>query len=159
MTAFVAPPFDDGLAARLLALNNAHARELSYKTAEAFRVLIKSAALVRAEPAGLALLVCFDETGDYDSPNFLWFKARYSRFLYVDRVVVDERARGQGLARALYAEAEAAARVNRERLVCEINLDPPNPASDAFHEKLGFLPIGQQTLPDGKSVRYWEKRV
>ena len=152
------PPFTQDLAARLLALNNAHAQELSHKTAETFRALIDCASHVRAEPEGLALLVGFDETCVYDNPNFHWLKRRFARFLYIDRVVVDNRARGRGLARALYDEVAHAAREHkRERLVCEINLDPPNPGSDAFHQKLGFRPIGQRRLASGKVVRYWEK--
>lgn len=160
MSGFIGPPFDDELMAALLALNNAHAEELSYKTEAGFRDLLAAASHVRAEPHGLALLVAFDDACTYDNANFRWLKARFSRFLYIDRVVVDQKARGQGLARMLYDEtAQVAKQQGRERLVCEVNLDPPNAASDAFHEKLGFRPIGQQRLTDGKVVRYWEKAV
>ncbi len=38
----VAPPFDANLTAALLALNNAHAEELSYKTPEDFPALIEA---------------------------------------------------------------------------------------------------------------------
>jgi hypothetical protein len=38
---------------------------------------------------------------------------------------------------------------------CEVNSDPPNPASDAFHERLGFAEVGRAALPGGtKLVRY-----
>ena len=145
---------------RLLALNNAHAAQLSYKTAETFRTLIDTASLARAEANGLALLVAFDEGCAYDNANFRWLKRRFERFLYIDRLVVDASARGRGIARALYDEAAAVAcDQKRQRLVCEINLDPPNPGSDAFHVKFGFAPIGQQRLADGKLVRYWEMPV
>ena len=36
---------------------------------------------------------------------------------------------------------------------------PPNPASDAFHERLGFVEVGQARLRNGKFVRYLELRV
>ena len=42
-----------------------------------------------------------------------------------------------------------------ERVVCEVNADPPNPASDAFHAALGFAEIGATLLPNGKTVRYF----
>ncbi|WP_373503267.1 GNAT family N-acetyltransferase [Aestuariivirga sp.] len=159
MTALVDPPFDPPLMAELLALNNAHAEELSYKTPEAFDQLIRAASHVRAEPYGLALIVAFDENCVYDNPNFAWLKARFARFYYIDRVVVAGAARGRGLARAIYAELEDRARYEgRERLVCEINSVPPNPQSDAFHEALGFKSVGSQELAGtGKTVRYWAR--
>lgn len=158
-TQFIGPPYGEALFTKLLALNNAHAEELSYKTPEAFRELIDAASHVRAEVNGLALLVAFSEGCTYDSPNFRWLKARYARFNYIDRVVVSDQARGQGLARQLYAELEELTRIDhRERLVCEINAVPPNAHSDAFHRALGFEPVGEQILEDrGKTVRYWAR--
>ncbi len=151
------PPFEPALFDRLLALNNAHAEELSWKSAEDFDALLSVASHVRAEPDGLALIIAFDETCTYDNPNFAWLKQRFARFYYVDRVVVDAAARGRGLAKAMYAALETQARLEgRERLVCEINSVPSNPQSDAFHERLGFHPIGLRVLTDGsKTVRYW----
>ena len=35
-----------------------------------------------------AFIMTFDQDARYDSPNFLWFRERYPRFVYVDRVVV-----------------------------------------------------------------------
>jgi len=161
MSGLLAPPFDGGLFKSLLALNNAHAEELSYKTAGDLLALFHAASHVRAEAAGLALFVAFDDGCSYDNPNFAWFRSRYSRFYYIDRVVVDAAARGRGLARLLYDDLERRARrEGRERLVCEINASPPNPQSDSFHCALGFVPVGEQRLADrGKTVRYWAKNV
>ena len=131
------------------------------KTWEGFRDLIAAASHVRAEPAGLALIVAFHEGCTYDNPNFAWLKMRFPRFSYIDRVVVSEKARGRGLARKLYAALEDQTRAEaRERLVCEINAVPPNPESDAFHVALGFHPVGEQALSDRrKTVRYWAKEL
>lgn len=158
---FLSPPYTDDIFALLLALNNAHAEELSYKTPQGFRELIGAASHVRAAPGGLALLVAFHENCQYDSPNYLWLKARFPRFNYIDRVVVSAAARGQGLARRLYADLEnRTLQEGRARLVCEINAVPPNPASDIFHQALGFAPVGEQVLADrGKTVRYWAKEL
>jgi uncharacterized protein len=157
MTDFLSPPFEPDLTAALVVLNNAHAEELSYKSPGEFESLIRAASLVLAEAGGLALLVAFNETSSYENPNFAWFKSRFPRFCYIDRVVVDHSARGRGIARQLYSTvAVQARRDGSERLVCEINSDPPNPQSDAFHEALGFCPIGKQELiGTGKTVRYW----
>jgi predicted GNAT superfamily acetyltransferase len=142
----------------ILALNNAHAQELSLLDAAKLSAMIGNAFhAVRAGDAD-AFMIAFDQDGDYDSPNFLWFRERYQRFVYVDRIVVDRAARGRGLARALYANLFEWARVaGHERVVCEVNAEPPNPASDAFHAAMGFAEVGSATLGGGKQVRYFER--
>lgn len=107
-----------------------------------------------------AFAIIFDQSANYGSPNFHWFRERYPRFVYVDRIVVTESARGKGLARALYENVFAAARAaGHDRVVCEVNFDPPNPGSEAFHAKLSFSEIGRATLANGKSVRYLERLI
>ncbi len=143
----------------ILALNNAHAQELSWLTAERLRHLLAGAFHARVIGAAEALLLAFDQDADYDSPNFLWFKPRYPRFVYVDRIVVAEAARGRGHARRLYEELfRQATAAGHERVVCEVNAEPPNPASDAFHAVLGFVEVGTGTIRAGaKTVRYFER--
>ncbi len=103
-----------------------------------------------------AFLIAYDEASAYGSPNFLWFRTRYRDFVYVDRVVVAMHARGRGLAGALYEKliAEARRAPGCSRIVCEVNFDPPNPASDAFHARMGFEEVGRARLANGKAVRY-----
>lgn len=71
------------------------------------------------------------------------------------------RRGGQGLAGRHYAALfEMARAAGQARIVCEVNSDPPNPLSDAFHGRLGFELVGEQRLADrGKSVRYLEHRL
>lgn len=147
--------------AALLALNNAHAVELSWLEPERLARLVAEAFLARRVGVADALLLTFDQDADYDSPNFLWFRARYPTFVYVDRVVVADSARGRGLAKGLYDDLFAAAEAaGHERIVCEVNSDPPNPASDAFHAALGFVPVGTAEIHGGKkTVTYLERRL
>ena len=144
------------IGARLLALNNQHATELSWLDADRFAELAARAFLSRRIGCVDAFLLAFDQDADYDSPNFQWFLARYARFVYVDRIVVRPAARGRGLARRLYEDLFAeAARAGHARVVCEVNQDPPNAASDAFHTALGFAEVGNATIHGGrKTVRY-----
>ena len=108
-----------------------------------------------------ALLLAFDQGADYENPNFQWFHDRFDRFVYIDRVVVAPEKRGRGLAQALYgALFQRAARAGHERVVCEINWEPPNPASDAFHAAQGFAQVGLAVLPGaGKTVRYFSRSL
>lgn len=139
----------------MLDLNNAHARELSWLTATELHELVTTAAQV-AVLAPVAFVLCFDQDASYTSPNFTWHRERFDRFRYVDRVVVDPAARGQGIARRLYHHVfTAAAAAGLPRIVAEINAEPANPASDAFHARFGFVEVGRAAVNgQDKVVRY-----
>ncbi|WP_445819578.1 GNAT family N-acetyltransferase [Bradyrhizobium sp. ISRA442] len=140
----------------LLSLNNSHAEELSWLEPERMKHLVAQAFYARRIGDLDAFLIALDQDGQYDSPNFLWFRSRYARFVYVDRIVVAPSARGNGCARRLYADLfNRAAEAGHDRIVCEVNLQPPNPSSDAFHAALGFVEVGSASIHDGrKTVRY-----
>ncbi len=140
----------------VLALNNAHAAELSLLDHDRLAGLVRQAlwAAQVGDVDGFILLL--DETATYDSPNFCWFKQRFGRFAYVDRIVVAPAARGCGLARRLYTGAfEAASAAGQRVIAAEVNCIPPNPASDALHGALGFQEVGQASIHGGtRTVRY-----
>ena len=128
--------------AAILALNNAHAAELSWLEPERLSFLLGQAFYTRRIGNLEAFILCFDQDAGYDSPNFLWFRERYPRFVYVDRVVVAAKARGRGHARRLYEDLfDHVRRAGHAVVTCEVNADPPNPASDAFHAALGFAEV------------------
>jgi uncharacterized protein len=104
-------------------------------------------AIVDGVPA--AFLVGLTPDADYHSLNFRWFCERYSNFAYIDRVAVAAAAQRRGLAAALYRDFETSFNAQSPRLVCEVNLQPPNPASMQFHERMGFVRIGSQVIDDG----------
>ncbi|MCQ0990164.1 GNAT family N-acetyltransferase [Jiella marina] len=148
--------------APLLALNNAHAAELSLLDETGFHLLVGAARLALRSADSTAFVLALDQTATtYDSPNYHWFRDRYERFLYVDRIVVAPAARGRGLARRLYdAVFMGADQSAIPRVVCEVNIQPPNPASERFHEALGFRVVGEATIHGGqKTVRYYERPV
>ena len=147
---------DSPLSVAMLALNNAHAQELSWLEPARLQHLVAQAFLAQRIGNIDAFLLAFDQDADYDSPNFLWFRARYPRFVYLDRIVVAESARGHGCARILYQDLfEHAEKAEYDRVVCEVNSRPPSPASDAFHAALGFVEVGAASIHEGrKTVRY-----
>ncbi len=113
-----------------------------------------SLALVVEDDAGPAGFVLALDSGlAYSSENYSWFTERSDDFLYVDRVVLDPRLHGRGIGRRLYAEVfAAAARAGRAEVTCEVNIEPPNPVSMAFHEALGFVRVGSQPTEGGRKV-------
>jgi predicted GNAT superfamily acetyltransferase len=145
----------------LLALNNAHARETSWLEPERLEYLVEHAFRARRIGELDAFMLAFDQDAPYDSPNFLWFRDRYPRFVYVDRIVVASSSRGRGCARRLYHDLfEHAVRAGHQRVVCEVNSSPPNPASDAFHAALGFVEVGTASVyDDSRTVRYLSRTL
>ncbi|WP_088343778.1 MULTISPECIES: GNAT family N-acetyltransferase [Rhodomicrobium] len=155
-------PIAEAHLAAVLALNVAHELETSPLGLPELRRLIGEAFYARGiGGGGDAFLIAFDQNADYRSPNFLWFRERFPRFVYIDRVITAGAARGRGYGRRLYEDLFAeASRLGHERVVCEVNIDPPNPASDAFHAALGFAEVGRAAIHGGKkTVRYFERRL
>ena len=151
-------PITDASIHRALDLNNRHATEFSLLTLDGLKQLAALARHAKWCPGETGFLIALDERADYPNPNFDWFRTRYAQFVYVDRVVVDEARRGQGLARRLYEDLFRT--TDRALVVCEVNIMPPNPVSDAFHANLGFSAVGSALLPDRrKTVRYLCKRL
>jgi predicted GNAT superfamily acetyltransferase len=147
----------------ILALNNAAVPEVN---AIDGAMLDHLAAIGRVRVAAadgqiLAVLVTLPPGQAYDSLNYAWFSARYDDFLYIDRVVVAPDARGSGIGRLLYEDAiVAAAAAGRPFVLSEVNVDPPNPASLAFHERLGFRQVAERLNErEGKTVAMMERAV
>ena len=93
----------------------------------------------------------------YDSENYRWFAERYDDFYYLDRIVLDDDVRRLGLGRRVYADLEDVAR-DHGRMVLEVNLDPPNEPSLAFHRSRGYAEVAELGT-DGKTVLLMEKSL
>ena len=142
--------------AAILALNEAFVAVLSPLDGERLARLHAQAALHRViEQDGriAAFLLAFREEADYDSPNYQWFSRRHARFLYVDRIVVGGDTQARGIGSRLYRDVYArASRDGVPLITCEFDIEPPNPASERFHAKLGFREIGRQQLDGGRKT-------
>ena len=124
-------------AARLQPLNNAAAPAVPITSAHELAALV---GFVLALAPGVA----------YESENYRFFESRDVDHLYVDRIVIAESERGRGLGAILYdAVFEAAREQGRAEVTCEVNLDPPNPGSMAFHRRRGFRELGSQPTKGG----------
>lgn len=138
------------------ALNEEHKQETSSLTPERLAALVDMAWYAKAAGNEGAFLIAFDQSAPYENANFAWMKQRFDRFVYIDRVIVAHTHRRQGLARRLYDDLIREARAGTyPRITCEVNADPPNPQSDAFHARMGFEPVGDlRALSTEKTVRY-----
>jgi uncharacterized protein len=160
----------------LLTLNNNHSVELSPLTLPELDCIIRASFFSATINDSDALLISFDQSFPHEHQNLHWLRTYFANlrsenasanhyspdnFVYVDRVVVAPAARGKGHARALYTDLfQRAKSAGHTRIVCEVNLDPPNPVSDAFHASLGFSEIGRAPIPGhAKTVRYLLRRL
>jgi hypothetical protein len=103
-------------------------------------------------------VITFAPGSAYDSENYRWFTERYDgHFYYLDRIVLADEHRRQGLGTFVYDELEQVAR-RYGRLALEVNLVPRNDASLAFHDRRGYVEVGQ--LGDAAHlVSLMEKRL
>ena len=87
---------------------------------------------------------------NYDSENYRFFESRGLPHFYIDRVVLGESARGQGLGKRLYGQLfDEARQRGYQRITCEVNVKPENPVSLAFHAAMGFVGVGIQDTKGG----------
>ena len=141
---------------RILELNESLVHFLSPLDREKLHQLIDQSEMMKVvEVNGRveAFVLTFSEGKDYDSVNYLWFANKYDRFLYVDRIVVDETMHGKGIGRQLYQFVFDYAKDNGfSRVTAEIDIEPPNPGSLIFHKKFGFEEVGRQSVAGGKKI-------
>lgn len=117
--------------------------ELLASKADIFVVIEKNAKVE-------GFILAFRENSDYDSVNYQWFNERYDKFLYIDRVVISIEHQSEGLGEALYKWIFDHAEV--DKIAAEIDIEPPNPTSLAFHKNFGFKEVGQHSVAGGTKV-------
>lgn len=101
----------------------------------------------------VGFMMAFPDGTNYDNPNYRWFAERYSQFVYIDRIVVSVDVRGAGLGSAFYRDLEERVRAaNIPWLTAEVDVIPPNTPSLLFHDKLGFVEVGQHTVGSSNKV-------
>lgn len=131
--------------ADVLALNERHVDLTSPLDAPRLAALVAwadRALVLDVDGAFAGFVLTYVHGSAYDGENFAWFSERYPDLAYLDRVVVHEDFRRRGLASLLYDDVEAGC--GRPLLALEVNLDPPNEPSLAFHRARGYVEVGQR---------------
>src|SRR5690625_4912188 len=135
----------------VLALNNAAEGGISPMDGEELRHFFHMADYFRvAEVDGhlAGFLIALRERADHPGHNFLWFKQRYERFVYIDRIVVANAYRRHGLGRVFYSDVQSFAEPRVPMLACAVFLEPRDDVAVLFHGTYGFHEVGQQIMPD-----------
>jgi predicted GNAT superfamily acetyltransferase len=129
----------------VLDLNERHVELLSPLDEARLAALVavaENASVIDVDGAFAGFVITFAAGSGYDGENFVWFSERYDDFCYLDRVVIHEDFRRRGLGSAGYDELESSC--GRPLFALEVNLDPPNVASLAFHRTRGYTEVGQR---------------
>ncbi|HSV41108.1 MAG TPA: GNAT family N-acetyltransferase, partial [Nocardioidaceae bacterium] len=101
------------------------------------QVLADRCDVVDVDGAFAGFVITFGPGATYDSENYRWFAGRHDDFYYLDRIVLHEDFRRQGLGAFVYDELEQRARTHG-RMLLEVNVEPPNEGSLAFHRNRGY---------------------
>ena len=134
----------------VLALNERHQHLTAPMDADRLRHLaaVGAVEVFREGDRFAGFVVTVTSGAAFDSENFAWFAERFDTFTYLDRIVVHEEARRRGLAARVYDAVEARTALTAPLLALEVNIDPPNDASLAFHAGRGFEPVGERFIVD-----------
>jgi uncharacterized protein len=146
---------------RLLELNAASVAELSPLDERRLRYILglaRRCLVAERDALVVAFAIAIAPGGDYDSDNYRWFSERCERFLYLDRIAVEDGQRRRGVGALLYEEMEATAAAYG-RMVCDVNLKPPNEPSLAFHRARGYVEVGRLAHGSYKTVAMMSKEL
>ena len=96
-------------------------------------------------------MIAIRESANYLNENYAFFQEKYARFLYIDRIVIDEPYRKLGLGKALYKALKKFTLNNGVSTVtAEVDIEPVyNNASLRFHANQGFVEVGTQWVREG----------
>lgn len=147
----------------VLKLNNASipaVNELTKTELENILKMSQKSWIVERDGVVAAALLTLESGESYQSDNYTWLDNQFDNYCYVDRIMVDVQAKRNGLGKQLYDMLETYAKAIRaEVLLCEVNIEPPNPQSLSFHNDLGWEPFHDREHGPGKKVRYFKKPI
>jgi predicted GNAT superfamily acetyltransferase len=112
--------------------------------------------VIDVDGAFAGFVISFAAGSSYDGENFAWFADRYDDYCYLDRIVVHEDFLRRRLGSFVYDELESSC--GRPVFALEVNIDPPNEPSLAFHRARGYAEVGQR-LSGGHRVTLMAKRL
>ena len=150
---------------RVLEINNANTPGVSELTLSELETDLSNSLHALAIDNEHGEVCAFCITFDPDAPdagaNHRWFADRYESFVYLDRIAIDSNHQNRGLGALLYQSVEQLMLDSAEHslLCCEVNLEPPNPGSLRFHERIGFTEVGRHSPQQGYVVSLLQKVI
>ena len=150
---------------RVLEINNANTPGVSELTFTELETDLENSlhalAIDNEQGEVCAFCITFDPGAPDAGDNHRWFAERYESFVYLDRIAIDSNHQNRGLGAVLYQSVELHMLDSAQHslLCCEVNLEPPNPGSLRFHQRIGFMEIGRVTQQLNYSVCMFVKNI
>lgn len=133
---------------RILSINRESLPGVAVLECDYFEVLIRVCdyfRVIEVDSKVAGYIFAMNQDASYDAEEFQWFGHHLSeKFLYIDQVAIGQGWRNNGFGTLLYEDLEEyAAKGSVSILACEVNYDPPNKKSQAFHRRLDFREVGR----------------
>ena len=150
---------------RVLEINNANTPGVSELTFTELETDLENSlhalAIDNEQGKVCAFCITFDPGAPDAGDNHRWFAERYESFVYLDRIAIDSNHQNRGLGAVLYQSVELHMLDSAQHslLCCEVNLEPPNPGSLRFHQRIGFMELGRVTQQLNYSVGMFVKNI
>lgn len=144
----------------MLSINQENLPAVGHETPESMRQIFKWSFLtlgIEVDESLIGYCLIMKPGLPYQSTNYQWFCDKYDDFIYLDRVAFASNHQGKGYGSLLYREVEA--RSSAPLFTLEVNLEPRNEGSLRFHERLGFVEVGQHVSGSGKLVSLMAKEL
>ena len=151
--------------ARVLEINNANTPGVSELTMSELETDIENClhalAIDNEHGEVCAFCITFAPNAPDAGVNHQWFAERFESFVYLDRIAIDSNHQNRGLGALLYQTVEQHMLNSAEHslLCCEVNLEPPNPGSLRFHQRIGFTEVGRHSPQQGYVVSLLRKII
>lgn len=97
--------------AQILKINVHFVHWLAPLDMDELQYILSKASYARQIDDGQGVLIGYGHDAPYlEHENMNWLSKKFDKFFYIDRVIIDEKAIGQGLGRMLYEDLENYAR-------------------------------------------------
>jgi len=138
----------------ILRINEENVDVLSPMDAEKLDFFFAKAEMVKiaeieGNPAAF-IIVLSEKAKDYQLKCYNWFSDRYSKFIYIDCIVIDKKYRHMGIGTLLYQMVfNHAKEIGTVIIAAGITTIPRNESSLRFHQEMGFHEVGAQDIRGG----------
>ena len=150
--------YKDNMFDFILEANNINKPQVGFLKKERLESLLNQAnycKVAKFNGYSAGFLLCLPKNKKYDSPNYKWVSENFSNFVYIDRISVIPKFQNEKIGSALYTDLIYFSALNDyERILCEVNIMPPNPASIRFHKRFDFEECGSQFTEGGTLESY-----
>ena len=141
---------------KILKLNNANIPAVSKLSEDSLKEILEMSLrgwVIELDDVFVGFCIIIGPHENYKSDNYRWVCENYEEFEYLDRVVISEKFQGQRFGQKLYEHWFL--KSESPSLLLEVNIKPMNAGSIRFHERLGFIAVGEQDTENGKKrVQY-----